>query len=377
MDFKPLKKFVYGLNILLAIIICSCSSGTQRTTETGVDLAPDAKLLRLSDRDGYTVAEFFSPADSVTPKLTYLLVPDSIKDVPSTGGIVIRTPIKSALIYSSVTAGALDELGSFDVIKGVTDAQYFTDPRIKSRIASGRIVDAGAAATPSREKLLALSPDCIILNLYEGMDVTGIDGLGIPVIKMVDNQENTPLGRAEWIKLIGALTGKQTKAESIYSTVKSEYTALSQATAKLNNRPKVLTENMYQGIWYVPGGNSFQARLIKDAGGNYFKSDDKSSGSLSLSYEQVFADARDADVWLLKLFGVEASREELLKMDNRYVHFDALDKKNVFYVNTEETPLFNFSVYHPEKVLAEYAAIFKAVAENKEPQGLKYYRRMK
>lgn len=363
--------------IAAVCLICSCTNQAEKSADTGDDHAPDASLLRLTDRNGCTIAEFFSPSDSLRPISTYIFVPDTVKDMPATEGIVIHTPVRSVLIYSSVTAGALDELGVFHIIKGVTDSKYFTDPRIRKGIETGTITDAGAAASPSKEKLLALHPDCIILNLYEGMDVTGLDGLGIPVVKMVDNQENTPLGRAEWIKLIGALTGQQEKADSIFSRVKSDYVRLKQTTSQLKNRPKVLTENMYQGVWYVPGGNSFQARLIEDAGGDYFMRDDRSTGSLSLSYEQVLSEARDADVWMLKLFGVEPDRNGLLKMDSRYAHFDAFKKKNIFFVNTAEVPLFEFAIYHPEKILAEYAAIFKAMAENSDPEGLKYFKRMK
>ena len=55
---------------------------------------------------------------------------------------------------------------------------------------------------------------------------------------------------------------------------------------------------MYQGVWYLPGGASYQAKIIEDAGGKYIWADDKSAGSLNLSYEEVLAKAHNADIWL-------------------------------------------------------------------------------
>ncbi|MCM1290350.1 MAG: ABC transporter substrate-binding protein [Prevotella sp.] len=377
---KTVLKYIgIFLSITLLVILMGCSEkkGNSDVESIG-DSTPYAERLHLSKHDDVTIAKIFSSSDTVNPIETYLLIPRD-KDVPKNlpEGTVIRTPVQSLLVYSTVTAEALMELGSMDVIKGVVDAQYFTRPEIKEGIESGRIVDAGASSNPTAEKVIALHPDAIVLNIYDGMDVAAIDALNVPIIKMSDNYETTPLGRAEWIKFIGALTGKEAESEKMFTQVARDYNTILERNAGLEKRPKVLTETMYEGVWYVPGGNSFQSHLIYDSGGNYFRKDDQSTGSLSLNFEQVLASGRDADVWLIKVFGEDLTKEGLLKKDARYGNFNAVKSGGVYYTNTADGTLFYDMAYHPERILADYSNIFTAYSEGKEANALRYFRQMK
>lgn len=370
------QKTLTLLTIYAALCFGSCARSSSSADTSGQDLAPRAQMLSLTEKDGYTLAQFFSPRDTVHPQSVYALVPRE-KDIPAEipqGATIIRTPIKSLVIYSNVTAAALKELGALEVVKGVVDAQYFTVPEITAGIADGSIVNCGAASAPTAEKVIALHPEAILLNLYDGMNVSGIDAMQIPLVKMVDNYESTPLGRAEWIRLLGALTGTEAKADSIYRTVADNYTQLLKDTRQITKRPKVLTDTMYEGIWYVPGGHSFQARLIADAGGEYFCADDKSEGSLSLNFEQVLLKGRDADVWIIKIFGQDLTHDALLRLNPGYGSFESTRSGNVYYANTAAGSLFDDMVYHPDKILSDYAAIFRAVSNGEKATGLHYFK---
>ncbi|MBD5221262.1 MAG: ABC transporter substrate-binding protein [Bacteroidales bacterium] len=368
-----------SLSLSLSISLLSGCSGKQNQADdnAGIDLAPEARCLYLADGDGYRIARMYAPDDTVHPVATYLLVPRDKPlpdDLPK--GTVVRVPLASTLVYSTVTAEAMKELGSISSVRGVVDKQYFTQPEIQEGLKNGKVTDAGAASSPSAEKIIAMKPDAIILNLYEGMDVAGVDALGVPLIKLMDNHELSPLGRAEWIKLIGSLTGKESIADSIYNSVAANYKRLSEQTSRLGRRPKVLTENMYQGVWYVPGGRSFQSRLIQDAGGDYFRKDDKSAGTLALSFEEVFSKGRDADIWLLKVYDKELTHATLLKEDARYAGFKAAGNGGVYYANTADAAIFNDMVYHPDRLLEDYAEIFSSFSSGKAPNHLRYFRKM-
>lgn len=368
----------FSMTLLFLTTGCINSGNEKREKTSGKDLAPVAGNLRLSQEEGYKLARFYGEKDSITPLATYILAPAD-KPLPENlpSGTVVRVPIKSALIFSTVTAEALKELQSLDVVKGVVDKQFFAQPEIKEGLKTGRIIDAGSASLPSTEKIIAMRPDAILLNQYDGMDVTGIDELGIPVIKMVDNLELTPLGRAEWIKFLGALTGKETLSDSLFRGVSERYQKAASSTSTLSQSPVVLTDNLYQGVWYVPGGNSFQARMIQDAGGKYFLKNDKSTGSLSLSFEQVLKEGRNADIWLLKVWGIELDKEGLLSLDERYANFKAVKTGGVYYANTADGLIFNDMVYHPDLLLTDYAAIFRAFSEGKDPGPLRYFKKMR
>ncbi len=356
---KQLRFTLILIASMFLAVACTGNKSGKAGTDNDNNVMQYAKMLRMYDHDGYTLAEILSPQDSTKVTSRFILLPEGAeKPAANNATQVITVPLKSAIVYSSVHAAAMNELGQSGCIKGVADASYFKLPFVLNGIDNGTITDIGSSTSPSTEKIIDLNLQAIIVNQYEGADLKGIDRLGIPVIQMAENLENTPLGRAEWIKFIGALTGERAKADSIFAAVEKHYTDLRGQAAVSSNRPKVLTENMYQGVWYVPGGASYKARMIADAGGIYPWADDKSAGSLNLSFEQVLDRAQDADYWLLQVFGEELSRTALLKMDSRYASFQAVDKGGVYYCDTQATFIFEETPFHPDRLLEDYIAIF-------------------
>lgn len=365
------------LLLLLTVILFSCGGKKGDHTVTPADITEYAELLRLTDADGYSVAEVVNPWDTTKRLGRYVMVeasaqlPDSLPE-----GTLLRTPISRIIVYTSVHAGALDELGAIQSVGGVADAQYFKIPYIKEGLASGKVADVGGSSEPSAEKIMAARPMAVMASVYEGADLAVLERLGIPFLKMADNMERTPLGRAEWIRFIGRLVGKGAEADSIFRNVEHEYTSLSQRVKGVTKRPTVLTENIYQGVWYLPGGASYQARIIADAGGHYLWEDDKSAGSLNLSFEQVAAKASDADVWMLKVYGTELTRETLLGMDRRYGYFKAVDRGGVWWSDTSVSQLYEEFPFHPEMLLKDYIGIFHPDLL-KDGEAMRYFRQMK
>lgn len=366
------------LSILLvaamALAMAACgNSKNSSSSRSGENIMRHSKLLSIEDHREYKTAKIFNAHDSATVDAVYILIDKDAKmpnGLPQ--GTVIRTPIDNAVVFSSVFAGILDELGEIGIVKGVVDAGYFKHPVITDGLKSGKVADLGPASGPSLEKIAAQQPQAIFLSIYDGMDVKNIDKSGVPIIRMSDNFETDPLARAEWMKLFGVLTGKEDKADSIFDNVEKEYSMLKEQAKKYTSKPSVLVENMYQGVWYLPGGASYQARIIEDAGGRYLWGDDKSAGSLNLSFEEVLAKAHDADIWLLKLFGTGLDKKTLLGMDRRYGGFKAVDKGGVYYSDTQKTRLFEEFPYHPERLLRDYMLVFHPEAEGK----IRYFKKM-
>lgn len=360
------------LTLLLSFLILTTACGNKQASSTAGNLLTDAKTLRMYPMgDNVTVAEVVSPEDSAKTVAKYYLVKRGTEKPSVADGEVIEVPLQKAVVYTSVHASALDELGAGAIIKGVADASYFTLPSVKEGLANGSIADLGTSSAPAVEKIIDLSPDAIILNIYDGMDTRSVEKLGIPIIRMSENEEQTPLGRAEWLKLLGALTGNVEKADSIFSGVRQRYAAAMKETAGRKQRPTVFADNIYQGVWYVAGGGSYTARIYADAGATYPWADDKSAGSLNLSFEQVLDKARDADFWLLKVFGQKLTRDGLMAMDPRYKHFSAVDKGGVYYCDTSTAPIFDETPFHPDLLLREYINIF-----NRNDDRLRYFRPM-
>ena len=123
-----------------------------------------------------------------------LPLPEGLPD-----GTVVRVPIERAVVYSSVHAGVMKELGAFSAVRGVCDAQYYTMPEVQRGLADGSIADCGNSLSPTIERLVALKSDAIILSPFQNAGYGVLTNLGVPIIECADYMEHTPLGRAEWI----------------------------------------------------------------------------------------------------------------------------------------------------------------------------------
>lgn len=343
---------------VIMVLILGCERKIKSVDGSESELTT-ASFLRLVRHDGYVVADIMAPGDSTTLLQRLVLVPRNA-ELPDSlpEGTLLRTPLRKVIIYSSVHEKGLELAGNPDAIVGVADAQYFSSDRIRNGLAAGKIADIGSPQTPSAEKILSADADAIILNVYDNIDLRQVERLGVPIIKLTDSYETLPLGRAEWIKLYGELFGKRAVADSIYADVVNQYCEIRDRVKGASRRPKVMTDNMYQGVWYVPGGNSYQAELLKDAGGNYIFSDDKSTGSLSLSFEEVLERGSDSDIWIIKSFGDDITRNSLLGQDKRYRAFAAVDNGGVYYCNTLKHPVFDDTAFLPHLLLSDYAMIF-------------------
>lgn len=367
---KTTKKRHYNMrkliNIALAVLLvaamAACTGrGAKLTADDGT---PDttithAKLLKISHADGYTVVEVENPWKPGTLLHRYVLVPSGWKlpgNLPQ--GTVVRTPVKCALVYSEVHTSALKDLGAFGAVKGVTDAQYFTDPDVISGIKSGSIADCGPSTTPSVERVMELKPGAILLSPFQGTNYGHIAKTDIPLIECADYMEATPLGRAEWIKLLGELTGRRREADSIFNSVAAAYEDCRKAVAASKEpRPTVLTETVTSGVWYVPGGQSYMARILADAGASYPWAGDKSAGSLSLDFGQVLAKAQNADFWLIKTFDIH-SYADLQKQYALNANFKAFKQHKVMVCDTGNNRFYQEFPFHPDRLLRDLASIF-------------------
>ncbi len=283
------------------------------------------------------------------------VIPDWLGDEVS----VIRTPVERAAVFSAVHTGGLEELGALGSVCGVADAEYFREgDSVKSLIAEGKIADLGPAESPSSEKIVASRTEVVLRSPMQGVTSAPLPRDVVP-LELADYLETSPIGRAEWILLLGELTGRRAEARSIFEGVIDEYSSLVfKAGGSAIPAPKVLTESEHSGVWYVPAGGSYMARMISDAGGRWPWADSEGSGSLALSLEKVAERALDADVWLLRTFGYTGSAKTLLDSDSRYGAFRPVKEGNVYGCDTSVKPLFNDIAFHPEYLLADYVAIF-------------------
>lgn len=354
-------KIFAGFSLSL-LLLCACSGSAGKVECSGDTLTVESQLLTLVEQDGLIVADVRNPWLGGSELLErYVFAPEGYDgDLPN--GVVVTVPVKSSIVYSSVHGGAIAELQAVDAICGVADKQYFITDEIVERINSGRIADVGNSMSVSIERIVDLSPDAILMSPFQNKESGAIMRIGSPVVQCVDYMEPTPLGRAEWIKLLGVLYGRRHEADSIFAAVSAEYTQLRDSATLLADAPKVLPEQpLSSAQWDVPAGESYMARMLRDAAAVYPWAATSGSGSLTLDAATVLNEAEDADYWIIRYFG-DLTLKDLRSSNPLNCHFKAFKTGNVYVCNTSVSPLFEEFPFHPERLLREYVKLFHPTA---------------
>jgi len=343
-----------------------------------------SKSFEVEYFDSAKIVKVFSPDKNRTLIFSYLLLPQG-KTAPKgfENYQVINVPVKSAISLSSIYIGFMERLGILDKLIGVDTYDYIVSPQAKALIKKNNIQVVGSTINLNTEKVFAMNPG-ILLTYGNGNPVQdGHQKLiqnGIRVASSTSHLEITPLARAEWIKFVAVFFDQEKRANEVFDSVKNNYQKLTALASKAGKKPTVFTDEMYGGKWYEPGGNSFVATMIKDAGGDYVWGSDKSTGSLKLDYEQVYEKAHDADVWINVHYWTKKS--DVIKADPRYSKFKAYAMNTIFnsrasvnefggnelwesgIINCDVVLADMIKIFHPELVPEHQFKYYKKLADN-------------
>jgi iron complex transport system substrate-binding protein len=391
-----MKKFqILKLTALFIVLICfsQCSKknssvGSSGKAKTGKSIYSEKMRIQYSKSfdieylDSAKVIRVFSPEKGKEKVVSqYLLLPPGVS-VPKgyEDSYVVRIPVKSVIALTSIYTGFLDKLGLTDKIIAVDNFQYVYSPKLRAMIDAKKVAEAGDAFNVNVEKIFSLKPDLVLTYGNGDVKADANNKLlenGIHFASTTLHLENSPLARAEWIKFIAAFFDSEKKANEIFDNLQKEYNKLTLLTKDLKERPSVFTEALLGGMWYEPGGESYLAKLLKDAGANYIWKGDPSSGSLTLSFEQVYEKAHDADYWVNVHFWNKAG--DALKNDPRNSKFKAYRTKNIFnynaYVNSYGYyEYWEDGVINCDIVLAELINIFHP--ELMQSHSFRYYKKL-
>lgn len=272
--------------------------------------------------------------------------------------MLIREPLQRIGTMSAVQIGFLDALNANDKVVAVCNPELVYTPL------KGTEINIGDAIQPNAEQILQANLDLLLAVHYgqaKNVEVERLEKLGVPVLYINEWQENHPLARTEWIRVVGALIGQLHKADSIFLSIEKQYFQLAQAAQKDSAlaRTSIMTGGNFRGTWYVPGGESYLAQLFKDANADYPLYNNTQSTSIPLTIEEVLYSFNEADVWI----GASAySLEQLSEMDEKHTWFAAYKNKRVYnwYKQQTQTGANNFwerGVVYPNEILVDLIAI--------------------
>ena len=335
-----MKFFKIAVVVTFLVLNLSCKDDAATSTsksETSANSIVHAKGLAIYKYAGYSVVEVSTPWPDAKQSYSYVLkqrnatVPDSLKSHPT-----IEVPIRKIIVTATTHIPSLEMLGVENSLIGFPHCDYISSERVRARIDAGHVKEVGNTLNLNTEIILDLNPDLIVAHGIDGNN-PALDNLqksGLNVMLNGDWNEQTALGKAEWIKFFGALYGLENKADSIFSDIEREYNNTLALAKKVERRPTVLSGAIYENNWYLPQGDSWGALLIAQAGGDYLWSDSVGTGSLSLAFETVLEKAQNAAVWIGP--GQYTSLAEMTTANPHYSQFDAFKNKKVYSYSSKK-----------------------------------------
>lgn len=327
--------------VFVPVLLVSCT-GKRTLTNEGLKLEDKpiisyAKRLKIEKMDRYSQLSVIDPWQGASNNVQkwYLVprggVPPSFIDTLQ----VIEVPVKKIICMSTTHLAMISALNEIRSVAGFSGTRFLFSHDLAQNVENGAIREIGYEDNLNKELILKLDPDLVMVYGIDS-ESTGYIGklkeLGIKILYNADYLETDPLGKAEWIKLIGALYSKEQMADSIFRTIEDEYNRIkSYVKTHSSERPKVLLGLPFKDTWFVSPGNSYVSRLIEDAGGYYLWHGVESSVSMPMGLENVYIKALTADYWLNT--GTADTKSEILSIDSRLANLPCFRNGNLFNNN--------------------------------------------
>ncbi|SMD43275.1 iron complex transport system substrate-binding protein [Aquiflexum balticum DSM 16537] len=323
-----------------------------------------AKGFTVFQGDGFKVIEVKQAFPGDHEPFRYLVAERTDLELEKSDfAATVELPISKVVMTSTTHIPHLDYLGVSELLVGFPNLDLISSTATRTLINAGKVMELGSGAQANIEKIIDLEPDWVMISTL-GDDLKNLEILKeakIPALLNGEYVEQHPLGRAEWIKFTGALLGKFEDAEKVFKDIEASYIESEKLVSEnIRDKPKVMAGVMYKDIWYVPGSDSWGARLLEAAGGDYLFKEQKGTGSSQLSYEYVLENAQNADYWL----GASdfSSLDNMKNADPRYAHFSAFQKGNVYTYTSKKGPTggieyFELGYLRPDLILQDLIKI--------------------
>ena len=343
-----MKKIVL-LFIVIGILtgmVTACGSaadGDQKTHDTEI-----SQQLTFDHSETLDYAQKFSidryqddyALVTITDDSRYLVVPEGkvAPDDLDPDIVVIQQPVQN--IYLAASA-ALDMFVATDALDAVRFSSLKADgwyiEEAKKAMEDGDIIYAGKYSAPDYEMILNENCGLAIENtmiLHTPEVKEQMEKFKIPVLVDHSSYETNPLGRTEWVKLYGLLTGHEDQAEQAFDAEAKAFEQVSDqdATGKTVAFFYITTNgeaNVRKSADYLP-------KMIELAGGSYIFDDlgdeEEATSTVSLQMEEFYAGAKDADyiIYNSTIEGELSSMQDLLAKSPLLEKFKAVKEGHVY-----------------------------------------------
>jgi iron complex transport system substrate-binding protein len=377
-----MKKSHYKFNLILIpflfFFLVACDKTRQKEKSSSsppenIKIVKYAKGFDIQNYNGYKKLIIKSPYPDAEQYQEFILISDKKMDFD--GDDKINVPIKKIVVTSTTHIPMIEILDETESLLGFPGTGYISSKETVSRVEKGWVKELGNEQDFNTEVLLSLQPEVLVAfsmgksnKLYRNIEKNGI-----PVIFNGDWLEDTPLGRAEWIKFFGAIYNKEKEADSIFLAIEKAYLEAKEMAKGAQKSPSIISGVLFKDKWNLPAGESFTAKLFEDANTDYLWKQSEGQGSLVLSFESVFEKGQKAEFWIGS--GYYTTMEELVAANSHYQQFKAFETGNIYSFSKRRganggVEYFEFGPLKPHIVLKD---LIKVVNPELLPDYVPYF----
>lgn len=290
----------------------------------------DADNFSISYHKSYQVITVKQPHVGGKPE-RYVLVKCGAPKPKLSGKLAkaqqLTTPVRTLFSASTTHLPNLDALDKLDTLTGVGSKSLISSKAAAERASSSQVTEFAKGGKADAEKIVSAKPDVVITGGDPDKAYGTVQKAGIPVLSDAEFLESNPLGKAEWIKFFGALTGTEQKATETFDKIAKKYRKAIRNVSDAKRVSTVLGQP-YHGKWAMDPGGSYFGRMIADARGTWAWEKDKSTANKNVDLEKVLKRSRSAKVWITA--SNWTSKSDITKTDKRLKNFDAYKSGQVW-----------------------------------------------
>jgi iron complex transport system substrate-binding protein len=383
-----MKLFLF--NILFFLFLCSsfsCSSKIEKgNAENSIKadtihaaFAKNFTVLIKGDLTILTIGEAWRDSKE---KFQYVLYPKGSK-APNgfENAVKIAVPVERVICTGTSQVAFIDFINETEKIVAIADGKYVFNAKISSKIKSGSLPELGNDQELNYEKALNVNPELVFaFSFGRTQSHKKFEELGIPVVMISEFMEDSPLGRAEWVVFMSYFFEKSDFAQKEFDKIAKKYLEIQQMSRDIPNeqKPRLLVGMAQEGSWFLPGGKSYTAQFIEDAGGHYPWADNTEKGGIPVDFESVLYKGQDADIWLNIVLA--KNKKDLLLADSRYASFKAFKNSSIYSYTARVSEnggydFFESGIVRPDLILADLIKIFHP--QKFQEHNLYYYESVK
>lgn len=343
---------------------------------TTLFISPLVSLVEMSKKSSPEQKEFLiigQPSKAAYPKLIQQIEDCAEKEK----NFIWLKEFPNRVIPTSTSYVAMMELLELEKkIVGFPQTKNISSKRTRQLIAAKKITDL---TQPFKvEEIIKLEPEAILGYTFSHTEENlkqKVKLLKTQFINLNEYEEVHPLGRAEWIKVIGVIFNRLKMSQEIFNGIKNRYLAVKQEGELLSKKKRFFVGVINGSSWEVHGGESYFPTILKDAGGIFVYKNNKKEKDWA-SHEEILKKKYLIDTWVLNMNW--KSKDEIARVDKNYKILLNNKKIKVFTPTNEKSTVhgydfFETGVTRPDLLIEEFFKIFNREKLNNEVD-LRWYK---